>query len=292
MSPRSIKLIQITLSVLFVLTISFFVVKGCVQKKAVRYRQETHRPSVQKKTVQKKTVSKKEAAGTAAVSQEAYTGPRMAIILDDWGNNYSLVKPAIDLQRPITLSILPHLPQSEKIAEEAFQNNLGVMLHMPMQPKNRTKGLEPHTILIATPDQDIISFLDKALESVPHVDGVNNHMGSAATSDIRVMKTVLSHLKSKGLFFIDSNTSSSTVAPQVAEELGIKFAKRDVFIDNDPNLELIKKQLEKAKQIALKHGRVVVIGHDKKMTLLAIKEMIPEIELAGVRLVLAKELVE
>ena len=288
MSPQWIKSIKIGLSVLFVLTISFFVVKGCVLNKPAHHREETRKPLVAKKAVHKKAAQ----TAVAPPSQETPKGPRMAIILDDWGNNYSLINTAIELQRPITLSILPHLPQSEKIAEEAFKNNLGVMLHVPMQPKNRIKGLEPHTILVTTSDQDIIAYLDSALESVPHVDGVNNHMGSAATSDLRVMKTVLSHLLSKDLFFIDSNTASTSVASQVAGELGIKFTKRDVFIDNDPNPEMIKKQLRRAKMIALKYNRVVVIGHDKKATLLTIKEIAPEIEQAGVKLVLVKDLVE
>jgi len=216
----------------------------------------------------------------------------MAIILDDWGNNFSMTKLAMDIQRPVTLSILPHLPQSTRIAEEAYKNNLGVMLHMPMQPKYRTKGLEPHTILLTTPDLFIIIYLDRALANVPHTEGVNNHMGSAATSDLRVMRTMLKHLSSKGLFFIDSNTGPTTAGPQVAGETGTRFNKRDVFIDNEMKPEVIKSQLERAKNIALRRGYVIVIGHDRKMTMKVIKEMVPMIEQAGIRFVLVKDLVE
>ena len=116
-------------------------------------------------------------------------------------------------------------------------------------------------------------------------------MGSAATSDLRVMRTVLKHLLSRNLFFIDSNTASTSVGTQVAKEIGIKFNRRDVFIDNEMKPEVIKIQLERAKNIALRRGSVVVIGHDRKMTLLAIKEMVPEIEAAGVKFVLVRDLV-
>ena len=281
--------LKIILSVLFVLIVSFFVVRGCVHKKIVS-REEEIRESIPSKKVFRKRVG--EPVGATRRVARTSEGPRMAIILDDWGNNFSLTTMAIDIQRPVTLSILPHLAQSGKIAEEAFNNNLGVMLHMPMEPKNKTKGLEPHTIMTVTPDRDIVSFLDSALESVPHAEGVNNHMGSAATSDLRVMRTVLKHLVSKGLFFIDSDTISTTVASLVAKEVGIPFAKREVFIDNDSNPESIRRYLRRAKTIALKQGRVVVIGHDKKATLLVIKQMVPEIEQAGIRFVLAKDLVE
>ncbi len=269
--------LKIVLSVLFILTISFFVVRACVYKKPSFH--EIKKPV---RFIKKKVIYKKPAAES----------PRMAIILDDWGNNFSLVRLAVDLDRPVTLSILPHLANSERIDAEAYKNDLGVMLHMPMQPKNKLKGIEPHTIMVTNSDKVIVLYLDSALASVPHAEGVNNHMGSAATSDERVMKTVLSHLSSKGLFFVDSNTDSTTVAPAVAKELGIKFTKRDVFIDNELKSAAIKKQLEIAKAIALKRGRVVVIGHDKKVTLTTIKAMIPELEAAGIQLVLAKDLVE
>jgi polysaccharide deacetylase 2 family uncharacterized protein YibQ len=220
----------------------------------------------------------------------ALGGPKMAIILDDWGQNFSLLQYALEIRRPLTLAILPNLPHSHTIAEEAFRNKLGVMLHMPMQPKSGRQDLEPHTILTTMPDGDIVRYLNEALLSVPYAEGVNNHMGSAATSDLRVMRTVIRHLKSKNLFFIDSNVIATTKAPQAAKEAKIRFTQRDVFIDNEMNLAAIRLKLRQAKEIAKSKGEVVVIGHDKKMTLQAIKELVPEIEKEGVRLVLAKEL--
>ena len=275
---------RIILSVLFVLLASFFVVRACVHKKPFYREIKKPAPVVKKRIVYEK-------AGPPP-SEKVSEGPRMAIILDDWGNNFSLVKVAVDLHRPITLSILPHLIHSEQIDAEASKDGLGIMLHMPMQPKNKTRGLEPHTIKITNTDQEIVTYLDGALVSVPHAEGVNNHMGSEATADLRVMRVVLSHLAAKGLFFIDSNTTSLTVGPQVAKEVNIRFTKRDVFIDNDLNPESIKRYLKRAETIALKRGRVVVIGHDKRLTLDAIKAEIPEIEKAGIRLVLAKDLAE
>ncbi len=283
--------LKIIFSTLFVILISFFIVRACVHKHAIRHEIEKPHPIIKKKVIHRNVVLPEEEKAAQMPSETPIQGPRMAIILDDWGNNYSLLKSAIDIGRPITLSILPHLTNSARIAEEAYENNLGVMLHMPMQPKNKTRGLEPHTIMVTDPDSVVVEYLDSALESVPHADGVNNHMGSAATSDERVMRTVLSHLTAKNLFFIDSDTDSTTVAPKIAREVGIKFAKRNVFIDNVPDEEMIKNQLEKAKAYALRRGRVVVIGHDKKMTLDVIKSMVPEIEKAGIKLVLVKELV-
>ena len=283
--------LKIALSILFILSVSFFVVRTCVHKKPFAYRIEKPSPIIKKKITYKKIESVKEETVKQSV-EEITKAPRLAVILDDWGYQASLINLAIDIDRPITLAVLPHLPYSTRVAQKAFNQGLGVMLHMPMQPKNKWRGLERHTILVTDKEEVIKACLDSALTSVPHVEGVNNHMGSLATSDERVMRIVLSHLMSKGLFFIDSNTAPATVSPKISRELGIKFAKRDIFIDNEMVPESIKKQLRQAEKLALRTGRAVAIGHGKKMTILVIKEMVPEIEKAGIKLVLVRDLVK
>ena len=272
------RFLKIFLSIIFVLTVSFFVVRGCVHRRPP-YRLELGGVAAPHKKI---------VVGPVAAPQI----PRMAIILDDWGHDFSLVQKAIEVGRPLTLSVLPNVTHSAEIARKAYESHLGVMLHMPMQPQSRKERLEPHTIMTTTPDKEIVQLIDAALESVPHAEGVNNHMGSAATSDARVMKIFLKHLKEKNLFFVDSNVIPKTVGPMTAREMSVPFTKRDVFIDNKLDLEAIKAQLRQAVKITLARSRVVVIGHDKKVTLQAIKEMVPEIERSGVRLVLVKELLE
>ena len=281
--------LRIILPVLLVLIVGFFAVRGCVHKKTTAPSITLGAPAAKKKVVLAPRTAEKP---SPVVSAQKVSEAKIAIILDDWGNNYSLLKYAVDIGRPVTLSILPHLSQSRRIAEGAFANHLGVMLHMPMQPKSGKQRLEPHTILTATSDQDIQLYLDQAIASVPHADGVNNHMGSAATGDRRVMTVLLKDLKGRGLFFVDSYVVPETVTAEIAKEIQIPFAKRDVFIDNRMNLLLIKGQLEEAKRIALSRGTAVVIGHDRKMTLQAIKEVAPVFEAAGIQFVLVKDVVE
>jgi uncharacterized protein len=282
--------LKIVLSAVFVVAVAFFVARAFWPEPA-----DVRKPA--KKVVLKKKkpalpVKKKAAPKKAPVAAAPPAGSsRMAIILDDWGMNASLVEDAVAIRRPLTLAVLPHLLHSREIAEEAHANGLSVMLHMPMQPKS-LRSSEAHAIRTNTPDDDIRYFLDKALAGVPHVQGVNNHQGSAATSDLRVMRTVLSHLKKKGYFFVDSKVIATSAADEAAEETGIRFASRDVFIDNEPAVEAVKAKLREAIELAQRKGSVVVIGHDKRSTLEAIRQMVPEIEKNGVKLVHAKELVK
>ena len=277
MNPK----LKIALSIVFVLAVAFFVARAFWPKPS-----PVHKAPA-------KAVAKK----IAPVKKEALPSPvpgpaEMAIILDDWGQNASLVDDAIAVGRPLTLSVLPNLRHSRDIAERAYANGLGVMLHMPMQPRSNRQPAEPHTILTTTPDGEIARLLDEALASVPHAEGVNNHQGSAATGDERVMRAVLSHLKKKGLFFVDSQVIATSVGRKVASETGIRFAARQVFIDNTATVEAVKQELERAARLARQRGRLIVIGHDKKLTLAAIRESVPQIEKSGVKLVLAKELVQ
>jgi len=210
-------------------------------------------------------------------------------VLDDWGRKYDIFEEVLALERPLTLAVIPHLPYSARIAREGRAAGLGIIVHFPMQPKAETH-VEPTTILTTTPDAVIKKRLDDAFRSVAGAQGMNNHQGSAATSDLRVMRTVLGHLKSKNVFFLDSNVISTTVGPRVAKEIGIPFTKRDVFLDNELDEDAIVEQLRKAKRIALSRGSAVAIGHDHDVTLAAIRRVLPEIEREGVRLVLAKDL--
>lgn len=218
-------------------------------------------------------------------------GARLAIILDDWGNKPALVADAIAVGRPLTLSILPDHKFTKRIAEEAHAAGLGVMLHLPMQPKDTKQPREPLGIYTTTSDDEIRRVVSTSLSKVPHAEGINNHQGSAATSDWRVMRAVMGEVKRRGVFFVDSIVIGSTVGPSVARETGTRFNKRDVFLDNKNEIEPIKEELRRAARLALQHGSAIAIGHDRKLTLQAIREMIPELERAGVRLVLARDLI-
>ena len=291
------KYFKIGFSVFFILLISFFVVKSCVHPKRTITNQETAStvpffsklmPPQKNIVIAPRVISGDKEKNLVSSTQ----GPHVAIILDDWGKNYSVLKNAIEIHRPLTLAVLPNLIHSRRIAEEAHQNGLGVMLHLPMEPFNKKAPLEPRTIKTSMTDSQIKQIVDNAVAAIPHVQGVNNHMGSAVTSDARVMKLILERLKSKNLFFVDSHVVAKTQGSWAALQTGIRFAERDVFIDNENELGAIKRQLEKAKQMALASGEAIVIGHDRKLTLEAIKEMLPEFDRAGVRLVLARDVVK
>jgi len=214
----------------------------------------------------------------------------MAIVIDDCGYTMGPVVGFADMGRPFTFAVLPYRTYSNEAAARALSAGHLVILHLPLEPMDASAATEPTVITVSMSEGEIKQTVAQALASVPGVKGVNNHQGSKATSDRRVMKAVLGVLKSQNLFFIDSRTIGTTVGAEVARQLGVRSGENELFVDNSSDVELIKKQLRKAVDMAHRNGSVIVIGHARPNTVIAVREMISEIEAAGIRLVYADQL--
>ena len=217
-------------------------------------------------------------------------GPQLAIIIDDCGQWLDTERGVIALPIPITLAVLPHVHYSKLIAQEAADAGKGVMLHLPMEPVSHAYP-GPGEIKAAMTDDQIVAQTEDDVAQVPLAKGLNNHEGSAASSDQRVMNDVMGVVKSHGLFFVDSMTSSKSVGYTTAQTDGVPNASRDVFLDNQADVAYSEAQLRRAVEVARKNGSAIAIGHPKPTTLAAIKALYPKIQSSGVEFVLASELV-
>ncbi len=214
----------------------------------------------------------------------------MAIVIDDCGYTIGPVAGFADMGRPITFAVLPYREYSNEAASRALSAGHLVILHLPLEPMDASASSEPTVITTNMSDDEIRQTTAKAIASVPGIQGVNNHQGSRATADRRVMKAVLGTIKSQNLFFIDSRTIGKTVAAEVSRQMGIRTGENELFLDNSSDVDQIKKQLRKAVDMAQKNGSVTVIGHARPNTVIAVREMIPEMENAGIQLVYANQL--
>ncbi|MFH1092943.1 MAG: divergent polysaccharide deacetylase family protein [Candidatus Omnitrophota bacterium] len=217
----------------------------------------------------------------------------IALVIDDWGYSNRVLRKSLELGIPLTYAVLPRLPYSTRIALSATNNGHEVILHLPLEPHNAEKqSLEKNTIFTSMSIAEIENIIKDAMDSVPNLKGINNHMGSKATENEYVLNILFDQIKKKNLYFLDSYTSNDSLAPQIALQKEITFVRRDVFIDNVSSKDHIKEQLVKAKNIAAKKGSVIVIGHARELTLDTIKELIPEFEREGFRFVLLSDLLK
>lgn len=219
------------------------------------------------------------------------SGVKLALIVDDCGQWIDTERGFLALGIPLTLSVLPDVPYTGQIAREASDAGMGVMLHLPMETLS---GLNPGPGKVTTEmtDAQIVAQVQADLDQVPLARGVNNHEGSKASADERVMRDVVGVLaKRGGLFFIDSRTNPASVGEQTAESLGVPTAARDVFLDNKADVAYSEAQLLEAADIAKRHGSAIAIGHPRPTTLAAVRALIPRLEASGVQFVLAEGVV-
>ncbi len=221
---------------------------------------------------------------------------RVAIIIDDLGQGARGTKEIMEINRPLTLAIIPFQPYSRQEATIAHRRGYEVIVHLPMEPLHPERyRMPPQTIRTSLSDPEITKLTEKAINEVPYLAGLNNHMGSKATSDVRVVKDVLQVVHRHHLYAIDSYTIPTSVMLKVAREIGVPAARRQVFLDNSSSVAAIKKQLQHLADLALAQGSSIAIGHvghPGLATATAIQEMIPELESQGIELVYASAMIK
>ena len=217
---------------------------------------------------------------------------KIAIVLDDWGYGLRQLPTLKTIRRPLTIAVLPSLPYSTRVAQEAQAHGYEVILHLPMEPKDPSASREQETILIGMSNQQIQKILQESFRSVPFAKGINNHQGSKATTDRALMEVVLNEVKRRDLYFLDSRVTESSVCGDVARGLKVRYARRNVFLDNDKTPERIRQRLVELARLAAHEGSAIGIGHDRPNTLRALQEAVPALEKAGYTLVSASELAQ
>jgi polysaccharide deacetylase 2 family uncharacterized protein YibQ len=217
----------------------------------------------------------------------------LAIIVDDMGSSSQEAKELLSIDLPITFSIIPGLSKVKAVAEAAHAKGRQVMIHMPMEPQGYPRQpLEKNGLLLAQTNDQITQQVANYVRMIPYAVGANNHMGSSFTENEEKMVVVLSVLKEKGLFFIDSRTTPNSVGYSLAEKIGLEAGARNVFLDNVQDVAAIKAQLAEAAKLARRQGRAIAICHPHPTTIQALQEAMPELAKSGITFALASELVK
>jgi hypothetical protein len=234
---------------------------------------------------------------------------KIGIILDDAGySTGGFIRKLWKLKAPLTISIIPGEMFSKRTARIAYEAGFEVMLHMPMEYCENSKITDedilceanrkndsPYkwALLCGMSEEEIERQLEGAINDIPYVKGINNHMGSKATITPRLMSLCMKKLKNKGIYFVDSVTTGNSIAYNVAVKEGIQAAKRDVFLDNEDNIEHVKKQMRLLIETAKRKGYAIGIGHiTKPSTIAVLCEMIPKLRKEGIEVVPVSELVK
>jgi polysaccharide deacetylase 2 family uncharacterized protein YibQ len=212
----------------------------------------------------------------------AEPAPRIALIIDDLGHNMNATTRAVfDLGIPLTVAVLPDLPNSEAAFRLAAERGVPALLHLPMEPEGKLNpGRQPVTVGMG--EAEIDALLERHQTRYPTFIGVNNHMGSSATADHSTMRALASVLKRRDLFFIDSQTTPNSVGYETAREGGLWTIRNDLFLDADTrSAETVAVHLMELCDAARKNGLAVGIAHPRPYTLQALRALLPRLQAEG-----------
>jgi polysaccharide deacetylase 2 family uncharacterized protein YibQ len=217
---------------------------------------------------------------------------RIAIVIDDLGNDREALERIARWPFAVGGAVLPGLPGSADAARRLAGSGKDVLLHLPMEPDGYPQVQPgPGVVLRSDDDEKIAHTVIEDLGSVPGAVGVNNHMGSAATADVRVMRAVVRVLAERGLFLLDSRTTEATVARRVADEAALPVVSRGVFLDAVPTARGVERAYRELLAKAKKDGAALAIGHPHPATLDLLERELPLLTAQGVALVPVSALV-
>ncbi len=216
---------------------------------------------------------------------------KIAIIVDDFGNAYkSPARDFLTLGEDLAISILPGLKYSRAIAQEARENGLDVLLHLPMEPRNDRFETNQFMLRSKMDEAEIRRRVRLALAALPQAVGVNNHMGSHATTDTSLLGVLFDELRQRDLFFVDSKTTPKSVACEIATELGVNCVENYTFVDAIKEKPFVRQQLIALAERAARSGSAVGIAHPEEVTLQVLRTELPVLAKRGYQFVGVSEL--
>lgn len=195
-------------------------------------------------------------------SAEEHDSNKVAIVIDDLGNNMKGTEEILRLPATLTVAVMPFLSTTQKDAEMAHSLGHEVILHLPMEPlKGKKSWLGPGAITSNLSNEEIFTRVNDAIDSVPHAVGINNHMGSKITADKRIMRVILEVCKERNLYYLDSKTSKKSVVAELATEIGVPFLENELFFDEVFTTNHIVKQTTQLIRKTEVDDSIIAIGH-------------------------------
>lgn len=211
--------------------------------------------------------------------------PRIALVIDDMGFDRVNSALAVKLPAAVTLSYLPNAPDVQRQVRVARLRGHPVMLHLPMEAPSHRGRPGINVLALKGSEQLLRDRMTRLLGSFDGYIGVNNHMGSRFTRDPRRMEIVMSELRRRGLFFVDSRTSNRSVGGEAAQRARVAYAVRDVFIDHHPEPEKIRARFAETERVARRNGSAIAIAHPRTSTMKLLDPWVRTLKAKGFNLV-------
>lgn len=220
--------------------------------------------------------------------------PWIALIIDDFGppGTAKWVDSFLDLPFDLTFSIIPGNMKSVSIGRKINEAGGEVMIHLPMEPKEKESMEERDMVMVGIDAEELKTILDRVQNDLPHALGMNNHMGSKATTNDTLMQLLAAELKERKLYFVDSRTADYSRAYPNMVAAGVPVIGRDIFIDNSSDSTNFFKQVKVMLRIAHRRGWAVGIAHARSKSKALLESAVPLLKDSGVQFVTVGKLID
>ena len=229
---------------------------------------------------------------TARATRAPAPPPAIALIIDDMGLDRARSRRTVTLPAPLTLAYMTYASDLRRQTRAAREAGHELLVHIPMEPVDADADPGPNVLTSSLGRAELLRRIDWSLNRFDNFVGISNHMGSLFTANPQSMELLLDELGQRGLLYVDSRTTRKTVAAAAAREMGVRFAERDVFIDNEPGLDAIRERLRALEARARKKGFAIGIGHPRDATLAVLSSWIGDARRRGFALVPVSEIIE
>jgi polysaccharide deacetylase 2 family uncharacterized protein YibQ len=224
------------------------------------------------------------ATGSGPVEKKSdSTNPTIAIIVDDTGATQQNLDKWLEIDAPLTFSILPFYQATHDEAETLYQAGYRIMMHIP------TENDPPHSFSgtgqLETGMNQATAFatLDGDLADIPHVTGINNHQGGKGCNDLNLMTHECEWAQQNNLFVVDSDSSTASKVSKAAAGLGMPRRLNQLFIDHQNDPDYIRKAMRQLADIARRDGTAIGICHfHRPNTPTIVGEMIQTLRSEGI----------
>lgn len=210
--------------------------------------------------------------------------PRIALIIGGLGQSSAATEAAIQrLPGAVTLAYTAYARNLEQWVDLSRAAGHEVLLTLPMEPVGYpANDPGPHTLLVSLSEAENRARLTWLMSRFAGYSGVVNLMGSRFTTEAGPLKPVLDELNKRGLLFVDSRSSLTSIAGKMAGEIKLPRAVNNRFIDTKAARPDIDKRLEELEQIARSEGVAVGIGAAYPVTIERVTQWVQQLDAKGI----------
>lgn len=200
--------------------------------------------------------------------------PKIALLLGGMGLNRKLTQKAIkELPADITLAFAPYGDDLQAQVDKARSEGHEVFLQVPMEPVGfPANNPGPKTLVGDAQDQENLDALRWHMSRFTGYAGLVNYQGSRFLSMPKPLKSMLTEVRNRGLYFLEDGSMalSSTEAAATAAKAKVQRAK--VVIDADPSPEAIIAALTLLEEQATGTGLAVGTGSGLEVTIDTVRD--------------------